>query len=127
MFSHAKSVVKQFDEVEEKMLNINQKEKIRIGSTITVGECILSDLINIFTKKEPNIEVYSYMNNTQIIESKLLNSEIDIGIVEGEIKSPDLICVPEVKDYLVLICSTSHPLPKEKPLNWKSLLMKALP
>lgn len=80
--------MKQFDEVEEKMLNINQKEKIRIGSTITVGECILSDLINIFTKKEPNIEVYSYMNNTQIIESKLLNSEIDIGIVEGENKKP---------------------------------------
>jgi DNA-binding transcriptional LysR family regulator len=91
LFSYAKSVVKQFDQMEEKMLNINQKEKIRIGSTITVGECILSDLINIFAKKEPNIEVYSYVNNTQIIESKLLDSEIDIGIVEGEIKSPDFI------------------------------------
>lgn len=114
-------MVKKFDELEEKMLNINEKEKIRIGSTITVGECILSDIINTFTKKEPNIEVYSYMNNTQIIESKLLNSEIDIGIVEGEIKSPDLICVPEVKDYLVLICNTNHPFAKRKTIKLKEL------
>jgi len=121
LFSYAKGVVKQFDELEEKMLNINKKEKIRIGSTITVGECILSDIINIFTKKEPNIDVYSYMNNTQIIESKLLNSEIDIGIVEGEIKSPDLVCVPEVKDYLVLICSTNHPFAKRKTIKLKEL------
>jgi len=121
LFSYAKDVVKQFDELEEKMFNINKKEKIRIGSTITVGECILSDIINILTKKEPNIEVYSYMNNTQIIESKLLNSEIDIGIVEGEIKSPDLVCIPEVRDYLVLICSTNHPFAKRKTIKLKEL------
>jgi DNA-binding transcriptional LysR family regulator len=73
------------------------------------------------TKKEPNIEVYSYMNNTRAIEAKLLNYEIDIGIVEGEIKSPDLICIPEVKDYLVLICSTDHPFAKRKTVKLKEL------
>ncbi|WP_340700908.1 LysR substrate-binding domain-containing protein [Clostridium thermosuccinogenes] len=114
-------MVRQFDELEEKMLNTNKKEKIRIGSTMTVGECILSDIINIFSKKEPKIEVYSYMNNTQVIENKLLNSEIDIGIVEGEIKSPDLICIPEVKDYLVLICSTNHPFAKRKTIKLEEL------
>ncbi|MEG6611567.1 LysR family transcriptional regulator [Pseudoclostridium thermosuccinogenes] len=121
LFSYAKDVVRQFDELEEKMLNTNKKEKIRIGSTMTVGECILSDIINIFSKKEPKIEVYSYMNNTQVIENKLLNSEIDIGIVEGEIKSPDLICIPEVKDYLVLICSTNHPFAKRKTIKLEEL------
>lgn len=121
LFSYAKSVVKQFDDLEEKMLKINKKEKIKIGSTITVGESILSDIVNKFTKKEPDIEIYSYMNNTQVIESKLLNSEIDIGIVEGEIKSPDLICIPEIKDFLVLICSTNHPFAKRKTIKLKEL------
>jgi DNA-binding transcriptional LysR family regulator len=121
LFSYAKGLVKQFDELEDKMLKINKKEKIRIGATITVGECILSNIISEFTKKEPDIDVYSYMNNTQFIESKLLNSEIDIGIVEGEIKSPDLICIPEVKDYLVLICSPNHPLAKKKTVKLKEL------
>ncbi|NLZ39449.1 MAG: LysR family transcriptional regulator [Firmicutes bacterium] len=121
LFSYAQTVVKQFDDLEEKMFNINKKEKIKIGSTITVGESILSDIINRFTKKEPHIEVYSYMNNTQMIESKLLNSEIDIGIVEGEIKSSDLISIPEVEDYLVLICSTKHPFAKRKIIKLHEL------
>ena len=120
-FAYAKRVLKEFDELEEKMLGLGRREKIRIGSTITVGESILSDLINELTKKEPNIEVYSYMNNTRAIAAKLLNYEIDIGIVEGEIKSPDLICIPEVKDYLVLICSTAHPFAKRKTVKLKEL------
>ena len=121
LFAYAKRVLKEFDELEEKMLGLGRREKIRIGSTITVGESILSDLINELTKKEPNIEVYSYMNNTRAIEAKLLNYEIDIEIVEGEIKSPDLICIPEVKDYLVLICSTDHPFAKRKTVKLKEL------
>ncbi|NLZ92612.1 MAG: LysR family transcriptional regulator, partial [Firmicutes bacterium] len=121
LFSYAQTVVKQFDDLEEKMFSLNKKEKIKIGSTITVGESILSDIINRFTKKEPTIEVYSYMNNTQVIENKLLKSEIDIGIVEGKIKSPDLISMPEVEDYLVLICSTKHPFAKRKIIKLPEL------
>ena len=121
LFSYAKDAVKQFDELEEKMFTLNKKEKIRIGATITVGEYLLSDVVNRLIKKEPNIEVYSYMNNTQVIEDKLLNSEIDIGIVEGEIKSPDLICIPEVNDYLVLICNIEHPFAKKKTIKVEEL------
>ena len=45
LFSYAKSVVKQFDDLEERMLNINKKGRIKIGSTITIGECLLSDVL----------------------------------------------------------------------------------
>lgn len=121
LFTYAKSLVKQFDDLEEKMFNLSKKEKIRIGATITVGEAILSDVINRFNKKEPNIEVYSYMNNTRLIENKLLKSEIDIGIVEGQIKSSDLISIPEVNDYLVLICSTKHPFARKKTIKLEEL------
>ena len=31
------------------------------------------------------------------------------GIVEGVIKSPDLISIPMVEDYLVLACGKDHP------------------
>lgn len=125
LLSYAKTVVSKFDELEEKMFNVNMKERIRIGSTVTIGECILSDIIKRFITKEPNIEVYSYMNNTQVIEKKLLESEIDIGIVEGQIKSPDLICIPEASDYLVLICSTKHPFAKRKTIELKELAQES--
>lgn len=109
LYLHAKDVVNQFDILEKTMLEIGKNERIKIGATITVAECILSDIINILRKENPKVETYSYMNNTEVIEEKLLNGEIDIGIVEGEIKSKNLISIPEIKDYLVLICNTQHP------------------
>lgn len=121
LLSYAKNVVNQFDNLEEKMFDINKKEKIRIGATMTVGECILSSIIYKLRKKDKQVGIYSYMNNTQIIEQKLLNSDVDIGIVEGEVKSQDLISIPEVKDCLVLICSTEHPFTERKTIKLEEL------
>lgn len=118
---YAKDVVEQFNHLEEKMRDLSRIEKVKIGATVTVGECILSDIINEFKIKKPTVEVYSYANNTERIEEKLLNGEIDIAIIEGKIKSPHLISIPKIKDYLVLVCSTQHPFAKKDVINLKEL------
>lgn len=114
LLSYARNVVKQFDDMEELIFDTGYVEKIRLGATITVGECLLSDIRNSFEKANPQVETYAYINNTRIIEDKLLKSELDIGIVEGKIENSDLISIPEVNDFLVLACSTSHPFAKKK-------------
>ncbi|NLM75254.1 MAG: LysR family transcriptional regulator [Clostridiaceae bacterium] len=121
LLSYARNVVKQFDDMEEMMLKGNYVEKIRIGATNTVGNCILGDVIRSFKEINPHIEVYSYVNNTKDVEEKLLRSELDIGIVEGNVKSQDLISIPEVNDFLVLICAKDHPLAKKKTVKLKDL------
>ena len=52
--------------------------------------------------RKPQVDTFSFIGNTAMIEDKLLKSELDAGIVEGVIKSPDLISIPMVEDYLVL-------------------------
>ncbi|WP_010244435.1 LysR family transcriptional regulator [Acetivibrio cellulolyticus] len=121
LLSYAREVVKKFDDMEEMMLQDNYVEKIRIGATNTVGNCILSEVVKSFGEMNPNIEIYSYTNNTMDIEEKLLKSELDIGIVEGKVKSPDLISIPEVNDFLVLICSTKHAFAKKKSIRLEEL------
>lgn len=121
LLSYARNVVKQFDDMEEAMVQDNYVKKIRIGATHTVGDCILGDVINAFRKINPQIETYSYVDNTTHIEDKLLKSELDIGIVEGKVKSPDLISIPEVNDFLVLICSTQHPFAEKKIVRLEDL------
>lgn len=118
---YARNVVKQFDDMEEKMFQANYVEKIRIGATITVGNCIISNVIKSFNEINPQVETYSYVNNTKYIEEKLLKSELDIGIVEGEVKSTDLISIPEVNDCLILACSTKHPFARKKVVKLSDL------
>ncbi len=121
LLSYARNVVKKFDDMEEMMLQGTYVEKIRIGATNTVGNCILSEVIKSFRDRNPNIEIYSYVNNTMDVEEKLLKSELDMGIVEGKVKSPDLISIPEVNDFLVLICSTTHVFAKKKIIKLEEL------
>lgn len=121
LLSYARNVVKQFDDMEEMMLTDNYVEKIRIGATITVGNCILGGVIKNFKETNPHVETYSYVGNTRDIEEKLLISELDIGIVEGKVKSSDLISIPEVDDFLVLVCSTKHPFANKKTIKLKDL------
>ena len=121
LLSYARNVVKQFDDMEEMMLQSNYVEEIRIGATNTVGNCILGEVIKCFRETSPHIEIYSYVNNTKSVEEKLLKSELDIGIVEGRVKSPDLISIPEVNDFLVLICSTNHAFTKRKIVKLEEL------
>ena len=121
LLSYARNVLKQFDDMEEMMIQDNYVKKIRIGATNTVGNCILSDVINALGEIKPQIEIYSYVNNTKNIEEKLLKSELDIGIVEGKVKSQDLISIPEVNDFLVLICSIKHPFAKKKIVKLEDL------
>ena len=127
LLSYARNLVKQFDDMEEMMIHDNYVKKIRIGATNTEGDCILGDITNAFGKSNPEIEIYSYVNNTKDIEDKLLKSELDIAIVEGRVKSQDLISIPEINDFLVLVCSTKHPFAQKKKLKLKKLKMKALP
>lgn len=121
LLAYARNVVKQFDDMEEMMFQTSHVKKIRIGATVTVGNCLISDIIKGFKEINPDVETYSYVNNTKIIEEKLLKSELDIAIVEGIIKSPDLISIPEVNDCLILACSTKHPFAQKKIVRLSEL------
>lgn len=124
LLKYAKKVVKQFDELESKMIAINNIDSIKIGATITVGSCMISNIINTIKEKHEKIEPYAYVNNTREVEKKLLNSELDIAIVEGEIKNPNLISIAEIEDYLVLACGKDHEFANREMIELNELTDK---
>ena len=109
LLPHAKQLVQQFHQVEELMLNHGQSSTLKLGSTITVGTCLTPSVVGTLQKQFPEMSVYSYVSNTRDIEEKLLKSELDAAVVEGEILSPDLIVLPIIDDTLVLAVGKSHP------------------
>lgn len=92
------------------MLNQGQSQILKLGSTITVRTCLTPFLIPKLQKDLPDVHVHSYVSNTKDIEQKLLRAELDVGIVEGEILSPDLTVLPIIDDCLVLAVGKYHPL-----------------
>ncbi len=105
---YAKNVVEQFDKLQSVMSDEAGIEHIRFGATITCGCCILPQFLKDFGAKFSEVDIVSFIYNTHTVEENLLSGEIDVGLVEGIIKSKDLICTPVIDDHLVLAFNSNH-------------------
>lgn len=105
----ARQLLHQYDSMEDTMLTNENQIHLRIGSSMTVGTCLMPSIINEMEASQPLLNIYSLVNNTAEIEHCLLNSMLDAAVVEGDIQSPHLVAIPIVSDQLVLLCGKEHP------------------
>lgn len=109
LLSSAYQVLGQFEQMDHIMKKSRKRDALRIGSTITIGSCMTSNILNDFERMMPDVETYTFIGNTRLLEEKLLKSELDIALVEGEVHHPDLVAFPSIRDFLVLGCTQDHP------------------
>lgn len=57
------------------------------------------------------------MANTATIARRVKDFELDIGLIEGEIQSPELDMIPWREDELVVFCAPEHPLASKGTLT----------
>ncbi|WP_291259932.1 LysR family transcriptional regulator [Fusobacterium sp.] len=122
LLNHAKKVIKYYNVLEETMKNPNHNLPLQIGATVTIGNRLISLILNKFKEKHEDEKIRVYVNNTREIEKRLLSNELDVGIVEGIIKSSHLLVTPIKEDKLVLVCSPEHPLANKKIVSMKDIV-----
>ena len=109
LYEMASQIVIAYDEMDMYMSHAADKQELKIGATFTVGATVMMQLLRQLNEKYKNITARVVVDRTKILEHMLLNGELDIAIVEGAIKSPDLIVKVLMKDELVLACPMTHP------------------
>lgn len=109
LLSYARHIVASFDEMEVEMRHAGKNTFLRIGSSVSVGTCLLSGWIKKMEENVPSIETKVMVTNTMVIEEMILKSELDIAVVEGEVLSEDIIKMPVYEDDLVLVAGATHP------------------
>ena len=108
LLTFARQLCGGFDDIEREFLNSSNGASLRIGATVTIGTCLLPDYIASFSdcnKHKINIEV----SNTATIEKLILESKIDIGLIEGKIDSKDIITIPFYKDKIIFVAKDKNP------------------
>lgn len=105
--NRARRLLSQFQELEHSLKNSAEGDFLRIGATLTVGTCILPEILR------PMKELRSWVlvENTRAIEERLVKGELDIGFVEGEIHHPDLEISPIMEDPLIAVSHTRENVP----------------
>lgn len=102
---YARHILSMYDAMEQQLKNANEVEVLRVGATVTVGTCTLGSVIQRYISQTQNQAPQAVVDNTRVIEQKLLKSELDIAVVEGRIRSADLITRVMMSDSLVLVCA----------------------
>lgn len=108
LLSCAKGLLCGYEEMEYTMSQQKRRERIRTGSSVTVGSCLMPDIVRRFSKKCPEVDIFNQVSNTERVEELLLASELDIAVVEGKVKSEELITEQLMDDYVVLFCAGGH-------------------
>ena len=76
-----------FDNLELSMRRFQERMPLRVGSSLTVGTCLMSSVISDLERSHPEMDIYSFVSNTEEIEQKLLRRELDVAVVEGIIEN----------------------------------------
>lgn len=118
---HTNKVLQELETIDEIFFHKKDKITLRIGSTLTVGSTVSPVLFSNIQKRYPHLNLQVYVDNTQEIESMLLNNQLDIAIVEGDIHNDHIIHEPIIPDQLVLVCSPNHPLAKFNTITIEQL------
>lgn len=113
----ALNVVVSYENLNQFMKNSNTIRPLRIGVTLTIGDTMISEVIQILRNTHPDIETSVYIENTRILEQRLLHNELDIAFVEGIIFNENIVTEPVIKDYLKLICSKDHPFAQKEKIS----------
>ena len=105
-------------------LKNGERGNLTVGASQTIGTYIMPRILALFAQNYPQIDLKVQVNSTRIIAKKIINREIDIAIVGGEISDDlkkSLTIEPFVSDELSLIISKSHPFSKKNKINKKDL------
>ena len=90
--------------------NLNEKGRIVIGASTTIGIYILPEIIKEFSSKYKDIEISLIIENTKNIEKLILENNVDFAYVEGDIHSEEIEREIIWKDELVFICGDKNNL-----------------
>ena len=121
LWEYAQQVADSYTLLDHGMKNIPSARELRIGATITIGNTLLSGIASALKKSQPDICQHLYVENTQALESRLLQGEIDIAFIEGVIRSDKIVKLPFAQDALELICAKGHPLYGQKQVRAEEL------
>jgi len=95
--------------------------RLAIGASTTIGNYMLPALLAQFRQTWPGIEIALEIANTEVIQHKLLENSLDLGLTEGFVESDELHADVFAMDSLVIIAAPNHHLAGRSGLTLEQL------
>lgn len=81
-----------------------------LGASTTIAEFILPRVLGEFKARHPQVQTYMTVANSEIIENRVADHTIDLGLIESPSQLPSLHTEVCCDDELVMICAPGYKL-----------------
>ncbi|MFC3852645.1 LysR family transcriptional regulator [Salinispirillum marinum] len=105
----AQALLDQARELEQDLLQRSDIGALKVGATLTIGNYLAVGILTRYRQAHKDADVALEVANTSQIVEKLVNFDLDIGMIEGELNHPELELIPWRQDALVVFCAPDHP------------------
>lgn len=124
VYHHAKEILGLYTRMQSLVDDLTNKASgdLAIGASFTFGEYVLPHIIGQMRNSYPLIKPTITIDNTDRIEKLVMSHQLDVGIVEGDLKYDNLHLEAFADDALFVIASTDHWSAKENKVNLNDLI-----
>lgn len=106
---------------EETLTDHTEVGHIKVGASFTIGNHLATRCLAGYLANYPQADVQLDIANTPDVVARVLNFDVDIGMVEGEVHHRELELIPWRDDELIVFCAADHPLARKKSLTNKDI------
>ncbi|MEX2961932.1 LysR family transcriptional regulator [Microbulbifer sp. TYP-18] len=110
LWPRAEELLERARALEQTLATHRDLGRLKIGATLTIGNYLAAGIMARYMEEQPGTRVELEVANTAAIAERVLNFELDLGLIEGEVNHPDLEMLPWRSDELVVFCAPKHPL-----------------
>lgn len=128
LLEHCERILEDYKRLEYEMhlLHNEYTGELKLGASTTIAQYVLPPLLGNFISKFPQVSLSLMNGNTRDIEIALQEHRIDLGLVEGVFRLPNLKYTNFLEDELVAVIRTGSNLSVEEEITPEELMKMPL-
>lgn len=123
LLEHCERILEEYRKLEYEMhlLHNQYTGELRLGASTTIAQYVLPPMLGTFISKFPQVELSLLNGNTREMEAALQEHRIDLALVEGVTRLPNLRYTLFLEDELVVVVRTGSRLPVDDEITPQQL------
>ncbi len=127
LLAKAKEVLTGFEDFESLAVSRGQSPKVKVGSTLTLGQTLIPRFLKELQKQPFTIQPQVLIRQSTAIENELEQGNLDFAVIGGDILSPYLKAIPLSNDRFIAVANVKYDIPDTltlEALNRYPLLLR---
>jgi DNA-binding transcriptional LysR family regulator len=99
---------------------------LRVAASTTIATYMLPPILGRFHRRHPSVRIRATSANTRAVLRLLLESRVDVALVEGPVAHNAVDVLPWREDELVVIAHPEHPFAKRTDVGVEDLVQETM-